>query len=177
METDFTTTDFEATLAALGPSPQDDGIVDMIVSRPAPGERIVLETGELDEVNGLIGDNWNARRVINVNCQITLMNSRIIAAIAGDRAHWPPAGDQLFVDFDLTPDNLPVGQRIAVGSAILEVSATPHTGCELFTERYGHDAIRFVNSPEGRQLRRRGINARVIQSGTVRAGDAIRKLT
>jgi len=171
----FTETDFQSTLDALGPSPLDNGTVELIVARPSPGERQVLDSAELDTVMGLVGDNWSARRSVQLDCQITLMNSRIIQTIAGDREHWPPAGDQLFVDFDLGPDNLPPGQRIAMGTAVLEVSAVPHTGCEQFTERFGHGAIRFVNSPEGRQLRRRGINARVIQAGVVRAGDTISK--
>lgn len=173
---DFTETDFQTALDALGPSPQDQGTVELIVRRPAPGEREVLNTAELDTVMGLRGDNWSERRTVDLNCQITLMNSRVIQAIAGEREHWPPAGDQLFVDFDLGPENLPAGQRIAIGSAVLEVTATPHTGCEQFTERFGHGAIRFVNSAEGRHLRRRGINARVIQSGAIRAGDTITKV-
>ena len=172
----LTVTDFEAALDALGPSPRDVGAVELIVRRPSPGEREVLEAGELDVVLGLVGDNWSERRTVDLNCQITLMNSRVIQAIAGDRANWPPAGDQLFVDFDLGPDNLPPGQRLTIGTAVLEVSAVPHTGCDLFTERFGSGATRFVNSPEGRQQRRRGINARVVQGGVVRAGDSITKV-
>lgn len=170
-----TEAEFQTAFAALGPSPKDQGTVTLIVRRPAPGEREVVDSAELDTLLGLVGDNWSARRIVNPHCQITLMNSRVIQAIAGDRDHWPPAGDQLFVDFDLGPDNLVAGQRLAIGTAILEVSAVPHTGCEQFTERFGHGAIRFVNSPEGRQQRRRGINARVILGGTVHSGDTITK--
>ncbi len=108
--------------------------------------------------------------------QITLMNSRVIGALAGEPARWPPAGDQLFVDLDLSEENLPAGQPVAVGTAVLEITALPHTGCAKFTARYGQDAVRFVNSPEGRRLRRRGANARVVQGGAICAGDAVRKL-
>jgi MOSC domain-containing protein YiiM len=104
------------------------------------------------------------------------MNSRVIQLIAQDRSRWPLAGDQVFVDFDISHDNLQPGQRLAIGTAVLEITELPHNGCDKFTERFGHDAIRFVNSPEGRQLRRRGIYARVVQRGTICAGDKISKI-
>lgn len=183
LETAPSTTDIQANLDALGPSPRDAGTVVLIVSRPTTGARAVLDRAEIDVDQGLVGDNWRARgsRAMpdgsaHPDCQITLMNSRVIEAIDADRARWPLAGDQLFVDFELGPDNLPVGQWLALGSAILEVTETPHTGCEQFTDRFGHGAIRFVNSPEGRQQRRRGINARVVRSGTVRTGDTVTKV-
>jgi MOSC domain-containing protein YiiM len=107
--------------------------------------------------------------------QIAIMNSRIIGLLAGDRARWPLAGDQLFVDLDISPDNMPPGQRFSIGDTLLEITEMPHTGCAKFTERYGGDAIRFVNSPEGRAARRRGVYARVIQGGSIKAGDRIVK--
>lgn len=179
-----TTTDLETAVGNGTGSPVDEGTVDLIICRPAAGEREILQEAVLDLEEGLIGDNWRARGSrhttdgsANREAQITLMNSRIVQAIAGDRSRWPLAGDQFYVDFDLSEGNLPAGQRIAIGSAVLEISATPHTGCAAFTERFGSDAIRFVNSPEGRQQRRRGVNARIVQPGTVRPGDTIRKVT
>lgn len=183
MTTMQTIQDLEAQLADLGASPVDMGRVEMIVCRPESGERQVLDEAEISIEQGLVGDNWRARGSRHTDdgsaqpeAQITLMNSRVIQVIAQDRARWALAGDQLFVDFDLSAENLPAGQRIAIGDVILEVSALPHTGCDKFTERYGSGAIRFVNSKEGRALRRRGINARVVQAGTVRKGDTIRKV-
>jgi MOSC domain-containing protein YiiM len=113
---------------------------------------------------------------VDTSAQLTLMNARVIALIAPDRKRWPLAGDQLYVDLDLRPDNLPAGTRLALGSAVIEVTDAPHTGCAKFSGRFGSDAIRFVNSRAGRDLRLRGINARVVEPGRVRAGDTIRKL-
>lgn len=177
-------TDLEAGLAELEASPQDHGILEMIVIRPAVDERVVLAEAALDPTEGLVGDTWNVRKSSRTadgsphpEMQITLMNSRIIGLIEPDRARWPLAGDQLFVDLDLSTDNLPVGQRLAIGTAVLEITAMPHTGCAKFTERFGSEAIRFVNGVEGRAARRRGIYARVVQPGTIRAGDRITKIT
>jgi hypothetical protein len=176
-------TELQANLIAAGESPRDHGTVEMIVSRPALGERITLDSATLDVTQGLVGDNWLARGSRHTDdgsampdAQIALMNSRVVQALAGDRDRWALAGDQLFVDLDVSVENLPVGQRLSIGTTILEITPLAHNGCAKFTERYGHDAIRFVNSPEGKQARRRGLFARVIQAGTIRVGDTISKL-
>ncbi len=176
--------ELEDGLADAGLSPQDNGLLEMIVCRPAIGERLVLEQADLHPNDGLLGDNWQARGSkatpdgsAHPDAQIAIMNSRIIQVIAQDRAHWSIAGDQLYIDLDLSIDNLQPGQRLAIGTAILEITDKPHTGCDKFTGRFGHDAIRFVNSAEGRQARRRGLYARVIQPGAIHTGDAVRKLT
>ncbi|MEL6308623.1 MAG: MOSC domain-containing protein [Chloroflexota bacterium] len=173
----------ESAFAQADPAPTDSGTVEMIICRPAHGERDELDSTTLDPEKGMIGDNWLTRGSrhtedgsANPEAQITLMNSRIIALLAKDRDDWAPAGDQFFVDFDLSQINMPTGQRFQLGEAILEVSATPHTGCAKFTERYGSAAIRFVNSKEGRSQNRRGINAKIITGGTVKKGDTIHKL-
>jgi MOSC domain-containing protein YiiM len=154
------------------------------VRRPRVGQREVLEEGQLDTVAGLVGDTWRFRGSSRMpdktsphpDMQINVMNARAIALIAQDPKRWALAGDQLFIDLDLSQENLPPGTRLAIGTAIIEVTAQPHTGCGKFVERFGLDAMKFVNSPRGRQLSLRGINARVVQNGTVRRGDVARKI-
>lgn len=177
-----TLAEMKAETTRMGSSPQDGGTVAMIVSRPAKGERAVLQQAELDTQKGLIGDNWFARggdKALNdpeyIGRQIAIINSRVIEAISPDRERWQLAGDQLIVDLDLSLENLPVGQQIAIGSAVLEITEVPHNGCKVFAERFGADATRFVNSKAGKQLRRRGVNARVVQSGSIAVGDAVTK--
>ena len=179
-----TLAELEAGLPVARLSPADEGTLDLIVRRPGIGRRDVLTLGNLDPLVGLIGDTWNQRgssrtsdRSPHPDMQINIMNSRVIALIAGDRSRWALAGDQLYVDLDLSAANLPAGTRLAVGTAIVEVTAQPHTGCGKFAERFGVDATKFVNSPTGRAFNLRGINARVVQPGTIRAGDVVRKLS
>lgn len=154
-------------------SPADVGRVELVVRRPAEGEREVLDEGLLDPGEGLIGDYWSGS---NPGTQVTLMNARVIALIAQASERWSLAGDQLYVDFDLSVENLPPGTQLEVGSAVLEVSDEPHTGCAKFTARFGSAATRFVNSPDGRARRLRGMNARVVKPGAVRPGDGVRKI-
>lgn len=170
---------FDSRLDRLGVAPRDDGIVELIVRRPATDEREVLEEARLDPELGLAGDRWSRRDVATTPAylasQLTVMSTRVLAAIEPERARWPLAGDQLYVDLDLSEASLPAGTRLELGSALIEVSETPHTGCAKFSSRFGSDALRWTNSPEGRAERRRGLNARVIRGGTVRVGDAIRR--
>jgi MOSC domain-containing protein YiiM len=167
----------EAGLEHVRAAPRDDGTLELIARRPAVGAREVLEGAELDVEHGLVGDSWSLRgKRPNPKAQLTLMSARAAAMIAGESERWSLAGDQLYVDLDLSGRNLPPGTRLVIGSAIVEVSDLPHLGCGKFTERYGEEARELVNSPEGIALNLRGINTRVVQSGTVRRGDAVRKL-
>jgi hypothetical protein len=167
--------ELEAGWAQIKCSPRERGSLAMIVRRPRSGEREVLEAGELDVEHGLVGDRWALGKRRRAN-QLTLINSRLAALVAQSRDRWPLAGDQLYVDFDLSLDHLPPGSRLRVGAAEIEVSPEPHTGCRLFRARYGDDALRFVNSPEGRAWQLRGINAWVVESGTVQVGDDVHAL-
>jgi len=176
-------TELEAGLNIIRQSPSDQGLLKMIVRRPKVDERELVNEAELNLAEGLVGDTWKARGSkatpdgsANIHAQITLMNMRAIALLAQDESRWALAGDQLYVDFDLSEANLPAGTRIAIGSAILEVSSTPHTGCAKFSERFGKDALKFVNSPDGKQLHLRGINARVVQAGEIQVGNVVRKV-
>jgi MOSC domain-containing protein YiiM len=176
-------TGFEESLDHIREAPADDGIVELIACRPAEDEREVVTEARLDTHDGLEGDTWRARGSRhtpdggpNLEAQLTLMNARAAAAIAGERERWPLAGDQIYVDLDISRTNLPPGSRVQIGSAVIEFSEAPHTGCAKFSARFGNDALRFVNSPTGRDLRLRGANCRVVIAGTVRAGDVIRKL-
>ena len=171
-----TTEELEAHLANLSRGPRDHGTVEMIVRRPDHDQREVLEEGDLDSVDGLVGDRWSKGESPNPEAQITLMNSTVIHFLAGTQDRWALAGDQLYVDLDLGISNLPTGTRLAVGSAVIEVTEPPHTGCAKFAERFGMEAARFVNSDLGRRLRLRGVNAKVIEPGTIQTGEAITRI-
>jgi hypothetical protein len=179
----LTMIELEAGLETIAASPKERGVVEMIVRRPQPGSREVLQEGQLDVADGLVGDSWKARTskrtsdgTPHPDMQLNLMNSRVVALVSQDRQRWPLAGDQLFVDFDLSESNVPAGTRLAIGAAVIEVTSQPHTGCSKFVERFGLDAMKFVNSDARRDLHLRGINARVVQAGSLRVGDTITKL-
>lgn len=167
-----------AGLERICDSPHDSGRLALIVRRPAVGERELQAEAMLDQVTGLAGDNWLARgstgtsdRSADRQRQVTVMNVRAAELVAGGTSRMPLAGDQLYVDLDLSVGNLPPGSLLAVGQAVLRVSRAPHLGCAKFVERFGAEAMRFVNSRVGRQLRLRGLNASVLVPGAVRLGD------
>lgn len=179
----LTMKELEAGLDEILDAPKDEGVLKLIVRRPRIEEREVLEEAELDLVEGLVGDNWRTRGSSRTpdgsshpDMQLNIMSSRVIALVARSPERWQLAGDQLFLDLDLSAENLPPGTRLALGSAVLEVTDQPHTGCRKFVERFGADALKFVNSPRGRDLHLRGINARVVQPGVIRVGNLARKL-
>jgi len=164
-------------------SPGDKGVLNLIVRRPETEKREVLNEGRLDPAFGLHGDNWLSRGSratpdgsAHPEMQLNIMNSRVIALVAQDPQRWALAGDQLFIDLDLSPENLPPGTQLSIGSAIIEVTSPPHTGCKKFVARFGLDAMLFVNSGVGKKLNLRGINAKVVQAGIIHTNDIAEKI-
>ena len=174
----LTASELEAGLDEIRRSPKDSGTLEMIVRRPQVGEREVVQEGQLDLEEGLVGDSWRIRssgRTPNPDVQLTVMNARVAALVAQDKRRRQLAGDQLYIDLDLSEDNLPAGTQLAIGSAVIEVTAVPHTGCAKFAERFGLDAVKFVNAGEGKAMHLRGINTRVVRPGVIRVGDRAKK--
>lgn len=181
--TNLTTDEIEAGLETVRRSPKDGGVLELIVRRPQSGQRDVLEEGELDLKVGLVGDNWIERpsdrmpdRSAHPDMQLNVINTRFIHLVAQEKERWQLAGDQLFMDLDLNEENLPAGTRLSIGSAVIEVTDQPHTGCAKFAARFGNDAQKFVMTPVGRQMRLRGLCAKVVQPGVIRRGDRVQKI-
>jgi hypothetical protein len=176
-------TELDAGLGEIRTSPHDEGTVELIARRPRVEQRELVDQAELDPEEGLVGDCWRTRGSRSTadgsahpDMQLTLMNARAAALVARSRDRWALAGDQLFVDLDLSRANLPPGMRLRVGTAEIEITPQPHLGCGKFARRFGTEALKFVNSEAGRELNLRGVNARIVRGGTVRRGDSIRPL-
>lgn len=183
MNRHLTMDELKAGFPEILQSPADKGRLDAIVVRPEKGERLDVNERQISRAGGVKGDHWSKGCWRSLpdgspdpDVQICIMNARCISLIAGPRDNWAPAGDNLFIDMDLSPDNMPPGQRLAIGSAIIEITDIPHTGCQNFIERYGRDACVFVNTGEGKKLKLRGIYARVVQDGLITAGDLVTKV-
>jgi len=170
--------DLEVGLEIVKKSPKDRGEIKLIVRRPNVDEREILHQAILDPEQGLVGDNWKSRSAngkVHLERQLTLMNSRVISLLVSVKEDWALAGDQLYVDMDLSESNLPAGTQVNVGTAIIEITSLPHSGCKKFAERFGANSLQFVNSPSNKEFRLRGVNAKVIQAGEVRNGDVVKK--
>jgi MOSC domain-containing protein YiiM len=167
--------ELESGLDEIRRSPLNEGALELIVRRPIKGQREVIAEGQLTLEEGLAGDCWKDHHP-HPDMQINIMNSRAIALIACEKDRWALAGDQLYIDMDLSGENLPPGTRLELGTALLEITAEPHTGCGKFAARFGVEATKFVNSTRGRQLNLRGLNARVVKPGIIRRGDVVRKI-
>lgn len=172
----LSTEELEQGLEFILDSPSDNGALELIVRRPGVDERESLAQGRLDTERGLVGDNWIDRGHTDLQMQLNIMNSRVVALVADDPDRRELAGDQLYLDMDLSYDNLPPGTRLSIGDAVIEVTEPPHTGCKKFAARFGVDAMVFVNSGMGKKRNFRGVCARVIRSGDIRVGDIAAKL-
>ena len=179
----LTMSELEAGLDEIRRAPKDAGVLELIVRRPGIDEREVINEGELHLVEGLVGDSWKRRHSSSTSdgspnplMQLNIMNARVTALVAQDKDRWQLAGDQLYLDMDLSEDNVPAGTRLSLGSAVIEVTPPPHLGCRKFVARFGLEAMKFVNSSLGKQLHLRGINAKVVQAGGIRVGDVARKI-
>lgn len=179
----LTKEELEAGLDNIRQSPKNNGVLELIVARPAEDQRIVLHEADLTLEDGVVGDNWKSKGSsstpdgsANPEMQLNITNSRIIALLAVSKDRWSLAGDQLYVDLDLSDENLPVGSQLAIGSVVIEVTAIPHNGCKKFADRYGVEAVKFVNTAEGKRMHLRGVNAKVVQAGTINQGDLIQKV-
>jgi MOSC domain-containing protein YiiM len=180
--THVTREELEACLPELRALGTADGMLELVVRRPSEGERELPDSAELTIEAGLVGDRWRASAhtlpggSVNRENQLTLMSTRVLGLIA-EPDRWPLSGDNLLVDMGLDADGLPVGSQLAIGDdVVVQISTMPHTGCAKFSGRFGSDALKFINSPEGRVLRLRGVNAHVVVPGVVSTGDAIRRL-
>lgn len=174
------TAELEAGLDYIRQAPKELTTVALIVRRPKVNERELLQEAQLDCQRGLIGDSWSGERKSppsDTSTQLTLMNARSIDLVAGSKDRWSLAGDQIFLDFDLSSANLPPGSQLSLGSAIIEISPEPHTGCRKFVARFGIEAMRFVNSKVGRELNLRGVNARILRGGRIHVGDTVQVLS
>lgn len=175
--------ELEAGLDVVEAAPADGGRIESIVVRPRVGERELVASARFEPGSGIAGDNWREKASAktgapNPAAEVTLMNARAAALVAGsdDPADWAPAGDQLYADLDIGVADLPPGTRLQVGSAILEVTEEPHLGCGKFVRRFGADAMKFVNSARGRELRLRGVNLRIVEGGEAAVGDTVRRV-
>lgn len=179
----FSMAELEAGVPEILAAPKDNGIIHMITLRPSTDERVILDEAEISVEDGVVGDNWKTRgsnsmpdKSSNPEAKITIMNSRVIDHITQDKSRWHLAGDQFYVDMDLSQENLQPGQQLQLGTAVLEVSALPHNGCAKFVSRFGKDAHKFVNNPFGSQNRLRGVNMKVIKGGIVKKGGVVKKI-
>ncbi|MGH2784053.1 MAG: MOSC domain-containing protein [Actinomycetota bacterium] len=162
----------EAGFATMPGSPADLGALTAVVSRTELGHFANVEPVRLTPEHGVPGDAWVRKEGATLESQITVMRTGVAQLIANGR---PLAvfGDNLFMDLDLSVENLPPGSRVTIGGSLLEVAAKDHKGCKKFSARFGLDALRFVSTPQGRRLRFRGLYLMVVEPGEIAPGDTV----
>jgi MOSC domain-containing protein YiiM len=175
--------EIEAGLSHVLASPKDQGELKAIVVRPEVNQRERLAAARLSPEGGVEGDRWATSTTLrradgspDPRTQVSLMNARILQLIANADDRMALAGDNLIVDLDLSEGNLSVGQKLAIGEVTLQITDVPHTGCDKFADRFGTDAVRYVNAPATKPLHLRGLYAQVLTAGTLRVGQVVRKV-
>ncbi len=153
--------------------PARSGSVVALTVRVGPLSNELREQVELSVELGVVGDRWSAGDEPNIDQQVSLMNARAAELVCHDDHPLSEPGDNLVVALDLSDDALPVGSRVRAGSALLEITPYPHKGCKKFRERFGADALRWVNHKDTIGHHFRGVYGKVIEPGVVRVGDAI----
>ena len=167
--------DLDARLRALPGAPKDAGRLALIVCRSSEGVRETPERVHLSAEEGVPGDGWGRRTPRRPEAQLAVMR-RDVAELIANGQPLTTFGDNLFVELDISAANLPVGSRLRMGGAIVEVTPLPHDGCGKFKGRFGSDALRFVNAKPTRDQNLRGIYWRVVESGEVAVGAPIQVL-
>jgi MOSC domain-containing protein YiiM len=175
--THLTPEQLELGLPGVLSSPQDDGVIEMLIVRPNEDERLTPDKVEVSALLGVHGDHWSKGKYSEMpDIQIAIINARLLDLVSGGRDRWPLAGDNIVADLDLSQTSLVPGQKLRAGTAVLEITDTPHEGCKKFASRFGPAALRFVNVGPAKDLRLRGVYARVLQDGLISVGDRIQKL-
>jgi hypothetical protein len=157
--------------------PAGIGTVRGICVRLGGGRHAQREQAEVTLEHGLVGDRWRLADDPERLSQVTILNALVAANIAHSGTPGSEAGDNFIVDLDLSTAALPIGARVRLGLALLEVTPEPHLGCKNFNQRFGAGALRWVNHQAHRAQRFRGVNLRVLESGPVRLGDRVEVLT
>lgn len=173
-----TVNELEYNLPYILSSPKDEGRIENIIVRRKKNERELRKEVFLSQERGVEGDRWFdlSKGEPDPRRQLTIINSRLIKLLAQNDERMQLAGDNLITDLDLSESNLPVGQRLTIGDVMVEIADVPHTGCSKFAERFGKDAVEFINAPERSSLRLRGVYAKFLNSGLIHVGDIIKKI-
>ena len=163
-------------------APKDNAPILTLCVRPAEGERRFVQTMQLDPERGVVGDRWLTKTWMRLSdgrpdprIQVCIMGSRLLELVRREGADSMYPGDNVIADMDFSEANLPVGQHLQLGTAIIEVSDVFNSACSKWQQRYGADALTWINLPENKPHRLRGILARVVRAGEVHLTDSIRK--